>query len=219
LSTLANGIPSGASEAPACYRQFCAGPEKLKIVINNVYYPCIAGSTMKAEDFGGSLTCPSNYNLCANTTLIADWPEFTSIDPTSGNPGTPVTIKGTYFVPGMTLTIAGKAVSDAAYVDSNTYTGTVSTDLDLTDLVERKVFVILTDSQGRTAVGSEAFLLQVDASDVLNQIGDWLRDNPIATAFIVIGIVLLIAICVVVIIKERRKARYGSQNDAEELTS
>jgi len=216
MSTLAADASQGTDVNPGCYKQFCAGPAQLKIIINSIYYPCPAGSTLVAENFGGELTCPSNDNLCAFVPYIPDWPEFTSISPDSGTPGTAVTIKGTNFVAGMAVTIGAKDVGDLVFVDSNTYTCTVSSEVDVANLVSKKVFVILKDQQGRTAVGSQVFDLQVDASTVLAKVGEWVVANPVWSALIVIAFVLIIGLGIFLCFREYKKARYGKASGGEE---
>jgi len=209
VSSLGQGVSSGTSVSPSCYNVLCTSPSTLKIIVNKVYYTCPVGTSLAVEGYGGTLSCPSTTNLCYNQPVIADWPEFVSISPSSGTVGTSVTIMGTNFVPGMTITIGGKPADNIQFVSNTSYTCSVSSTIDFTNLVSTQAFVILTDSQGRTAVGNQAFGLQVTAGTVLAQIGSWLANNPGLTAAIVIGIVILLGLCIFLIYRERQKARYG----------
>lgn len=55
-------------------------------------------------------------------------PSASGVDPTSGTPGTEVTITGAHFAAGTTASIAGKDLQDAVRVDEQTIRGTVASD-------------------------------------------------------------------------------------------
>lgn len=95
----------------------------------------------------------SNSATSSNTSVIAAIPTFTSISPTSGpTAGTSsVTIRGTGFQSGATVTIGGASATSVNFVDSTTVTavtpsGTAGT-----------ANVVLTNPDGGSVTGSAAF--------------------------------------------------------------
>lgn len=93
-TTLAKHVGTGSGEKSGCYQFACAGPSRLKLKVGDYWYNCVDGGTLYAYKYGGSLKCPSPDSLCYRTPVDLNWPEFDSIDPTKGAPGTAVVIKG-----------------------------------------------------------------------------------------------------------------------------
>lgn len=178
----------------------------LKNLITNFKFEYLA-----VQNYKGTIKCPSDNNLCSNAPSILDWPIFSSINPTSGNPGDTVTIYGRNFVDGMTVSIGGQIAESVSFVDSQTYYAKVSSILQATTLGTNSVYVILTDPKtGRTAVGSQVFTLTVN---VISSVGNWIEENPVWFALIIVGAVLLIVVGTVIACRERMKARYGTPTD------
>lgn len=72
----------------------CTGPDTLKIKIDGYWYNCPWGETLDPDNYGGKLTCPETNDICEGTALDSSWPEFISVEPDHGEPGTAVTITG-----------------------------------------------------------------------------------------------------------------------------
>jgi len=181
---------------------------------------------IQAANFGGYLTCPLTGNLCFDQPpALIVFPKFTSVSPTSGTPGTFITIKGEHFEDGMQITVANENLENLKFVDNNTYTGNINSKISVTNLIAQKYSIIITDPNLKdpyqsdingnpksvAIAGVNTFTLQVPVSAVTNAVIQWLGDNPVYTALICVGIVLLIGICAFIIYRERQKARYGSK--------
>jgi leishmanolysin len=93
-STLAKGSSSAADPIFGCYNITCTAPNRLKIQVDEYWYTCPFGGSTKIIDYGGEIECPDDEAICAGATYDTEWPEFASIEPTSGHPGTEITIIG-----------------------------------------------------------------------------------------------------------------------------
>ena len=92
-NTLAKDIPA-VPLGQGCYSTLCAGPERLKIQLGSVYYNCPSDTQLVVDGYGGSISCPTNLIICYGVPDDPNYPEFISVNPDAGKPGTPINITG-----------------------------------------------------------------------------------------------------------------------------
>jgi len=145
-----DGAGDGGESILRCLEYFCRSPTQMTLKIDNIYYDCPYGSTINADRYSGSVTCPLACEaLCrdANTT-ISDWPIATSVSPSSGVKGTTITITGKNFT-SSTKVIAGGVDCDAVFVSSTQLTATIKYGPPPKNTVLQ---VAVQDSRGYTAI-------------------------------------------------------------------
>eukprot|EP01116_Phalansterium_solitarium_P012885 TRINITY_DN2958_c0_g1_i4.p1 TRINITY_DN2958_c0_g1~~TRINITY_DN2958_c0_g1_i4.p1 ORF type:complete len:722 (-),score=194.08 TRINITY_DN2958_c0_g1_i4:149-2314(-) len=217
-SSLVSGVPVGTAVTQRCYRTACAGSTRLKVQLDGLWYNCTPGTTLTPDEWGGSLRCPDNYNLCWHAANDPTWPEFVSIDPDRGNPGDWVTIRGSGFVAGTTVSIQAGCKNTQVVSSTEIRTQLAGNDefRNPTNLIAQHVAVVIKTPNGRSAVGVGSFVVQVkiDAS-FFNSLFEYFGQYPLYTGLVCVGIVFFISMAVFYCFRERRKALYGRRMKEE----
>ncbi len=219
-SSLIRNIPTGAIPIDLCYPTACAGPNRLKVVLDGFHYPCAPGTSISILNFGGSLTCPPDTNLCGGVADDPTWAEITSVNPAATSPNAEISIAGSAFVTGATLKLDNVDLV-CTFVSATEYKCTLPA-ADKFDafqaIIDKKHSVFYSPpSGGKTAVGISMVDVNLSGADILNNILKWFTDNPLYTGLIFGGIALLIGIGIFLVIQQRRKAKAAqkSQNSME----
>ncbi|EFA81873.1 hypothetical protein PPL_05105 [Heterostelium album PN500] len=202
---------------PVCYETACLNEDRLKIKVGSYWYDCpYGGEISNIEGFYGSLKCPSGVDVCVQAPdAVLDWPEFLSVEPTEGEPGDIVTIRGENFndntIPMMVFncedvtlinsTMIIARIANYSYFSQNgnfNYHPTVS----------KKINIALKDSvSGKNAMGIQSFQLKIFndyEENKLITVGFWFYTHWYIP--VLVGVVMLVAIIFLVYgIKKRQK--------------
>ena len=119
----------------------------------------------------------------------------------------------------MKIQVYGKDADNIVWINTTLYScsvGGASKYSQISSFTAGKVHIIMTDSEGRTAVGYNAFDLSIPFNeDVLAAMGQWLVDRPGALAGIIIGVILLYAFCGILLYIERRRTKRAQKESTE----
>eukprot|EP01133_Synstelium_polycarpum_P013237 gene13237-15555_t len=192
---------------PTCYTTACLNETRLKLQVAGIWYDCPYGDSIHIEGFAGSIDCPSSVDVCTEAAQDASWPEFTSITPNSGGPGTFVTITGTNFtdsttalirLPCVNVTVLSSTMMTAQVADSIHFVG-------LRNLFSQQVNVVVRDvPTGKNGMGVGVFDFKVPFDTAyLGSVGQWIKDHWYVAA-IVVGVIIILIISLIYAIHRRR---------------
>jgi len=222
-SSLAKGLALAGPSNPACYESYCTGPQELRVKIGSYWYLCPAGSNIKIIGFGGTLSCPPIIaQVCGtiNGTLAGSlngtypgadngWPLFVSISPSSGGPGLNVNITGKNFLDGIQVSI-GDPLINVVVRTPTLITATIpSSDRfdNPTNIISQQESVVIVDKKGRSSVGYDKFTIKVKLNKTfLKNAANYLRDNWLITAAIVVAIAVTCLVCGYCCYRQKGKA-------------
>jgi len=211
LATLPGVLPSffriPQAEIMQCYFTTCAGPDKLKLRIDNVWYDCpYEGGIIQPIDYGGEITCqPYAADIaCVNEDDDFTWPTVTRVYPRKARPGDNITIKGNHFnlstntISTITIHIdcpIFEVISNTEIVVQLPPNEEFSSMMQM-GLYSRRFSVIVTDDQGHTGHLKDALLieLELDGGDIGLFFSQKLGLSPAVTA--VLASCILILACV-----------------------
>lgn len=188
-----------ADPSQGCYATVCAGPTRLKLQVDGWHYNCPVtspASTLTPLGYNGKITCPTDYLLCLNITNDVFWPEITGVSPARPQPGDVVTITGTGFTAGASITIIDTC-SNPQFASSTSYSCTLPGWSVFEDPTKFKngVNILMKDSQGRTAVLQSAF--DIPAQTQITTALQWIRAYPLYTGLIAAAIFILLVVLIV----------------------
>jgi hypothetical protein len=187
-----------------CYRTTCAGPDKLKVGVDGVWYDCpYEGGIIQPIDFGGELTCPKfgADTVCAGAENDFSWPSVTRIFPHKAKPGTNLTVHGNHFSDNNIVSVKINVECPSFSVISNTELVVTLPSNDAFGSVQqmglfsRRYSVVVTDDEGKTGYMKDALLIEVtlDGSDVATFFAN-LGLSPVVTS--ILSVVIMIILCV-----------------------
>eukprot|EP01130_Rhizamoeba_saxonica_P016484 TRINITY_DN762_c0_g1_i1.p1 TRINITY_DN762_c0_g1~~TRINITY_DN762_c0_g1_i1.p1 ORF type:complete len:713 (-),score=146.24 TRINITY_DN762_c0_g1_i1:1134-3272(-) len=140
-----------------CYDTRCKSNTELMVRIDGgIYYPCeISGNTLdEIVGFSGSIKCVSGaaYLTCLGASTDPLWPEITSVDPTSAEPGRTVVIRGTNLGDVVKVHIKDECPEIQIISDFEILVTLPDSDSwgSFSDLFTSKESVVVYDSEGRT---------------------------------------------------------------------
>eukprot|EP01124_Arcella_intermedia_P022364 TRINITY_DN3312_c0_g1_i1.p1 TRINITY_DN3312_c0_g1~~TRINITY_DN3312_c0_g1_i1.p1 ORF type:complete len:800 (-),score=81.02 TRINITY_DN3312_c0_g1_i1:43-2442(-) len=214
-----------------CYNSTCAGPDDFRVQVNGIWYKCPWSSSVSAISYGGKVTCPSqDEHLCDGAKVDNNWPAVTSVYPTSGKPATTVTITGNFLINQFNYTVWMEVeCTNVKVVSNSTIVATIPGGDHFVSLADLAIFrtaknIYVKDSQGRTALLVNSFIIQVPFdAEYLKNLFNWMGANPL-WAFIIWLIILLPFFCCCCIIykccckkpkKPRRAANHEYTNERE----
>lgn len=192
------GVNIPALAAPVCHVSRCPSENDLRVRIGSrFFYRCPAGQSLNAQDFGGSLDCPTDpRSICVGfADTSSEWPVFESVSPRSGREGTPVTITGRNFENGTIAFIGGSECDDVAVQSSTQLTCTLSTSGQLRALFGQSTSVVVENSNGNNDAVINAFTINANLSDLAQDIEEFITGNPGAFVGIILGICCICACC------------------------
>jgi len=205
LESFTSVIPPGI-QSSRCYNTTCAGPQDLRIQVDEVWYQC-SDQTINVIGYGGSLTCPPALQICVGAAVDNTWPTLTSIFPTSGNPSTRITITGTNFNTALYnyTVIMEVECTDVQVIDNQTIAATIPGGDHFVSVADLAIFktkkhIVVRDSRGYTAHMFNAFEIHVEFdAEYLRNLFNWMSANPL-WALLIWTIILLPFFCACCII-------------------
>eukprot|EP00727_Mastigamoeba_balamuthi_P005587 m51a1_g1648 hypothetical protein (179) ;mRNA; r:340468-341004 len=149
------------------------------------------------------------------------FPEFEDVNPKKGSSGTVITINGKYFTDQMVVNLGGYECTNVVVSENGTLITATIPEIPLniistlTSLGEA-TYIILNTSDGYTDVELSVFVLNTGllSDALLKKILDWLKNNPIVVACVVLAIAAAVAIGLFFIVR-RNIAKKRAIADAE----
>jgi plastocyanin len=127
-----------------------------------------------------AVACPGGTATLTNGFTFADGPTITAVQPPSSPPGLQVTIIGTAFQNGATVTFGGTAATNVAFVNSGTITATVP------NIPPGAAAVVVTNPDTQTATFNGFTVLASTAIPLLDPRAMWIL--AAALAVIAVGV-------------------------------
>eukprot|EP01112_Ceratiomyxa_fruticulosa_P003998 TRINITY_DN1431_c0_g2_i1.p1 TRINITY_DN1431_c0_g2~~TRINITY_DN1431_c0_g2_i1.p1 ORF type:complete len:772 (+),score=119.03 TRINITY_DN1431_c0_g2_i1:195-2318(+) len=202
-SSLVKDVPVSPSSSYRCYPTACLSSTELRVNFDDLWYDCPSGRNIKISGYGGSLLCPSTGVICDGAAEDDSWPRFTSLTPGSGGPGTVVTITGSGFVDGTTVTIHD--ATDVSVISASVITAKIldSTWFDSPSrAVNEDVDVVITTPNGKSVVVPDGFEVNVKLSP--QKVLLWFRANWIPVGAVGLAIVIAVIVCIYCCKKNRK---------------
>jgi hypothetical protein len=160
---------SSGTRGPSCHNMTCVNGFP-KVKIGSIWYDCrAAGERITITNgFDGSYECPTPVDKwCSEVPNYSSWPRFLSIAPEKGTIGTLVTIEVEDLnTQELSVTIGLEYGCDGSTTTIEQSGSTTTISCQVGKLPSAKtlrgstiVDIVITDDQGRTAVGEQSFIL------------------------------------------------------------
>jgi len=198
-------IRTPQAEIMQCYLTACAGPDKLKIGVDNVWYDCpYEGGIVQPIEYGGEITCQKQAAdvVCAGVEDDFTWPTVTRISPHKAKPGDNITIYGNHFDEGSSLyvTLNKMECPNVEVISSTQLLVTLPNNDKFSSIVQMGLFsrrfsVVVTDEKGRTGQIKDVILIEttLDGSDI----GSFFQRFGFTPALLsIVTVLILIILCV-----------------------